>query len=82
MTTATTFVAFAYELRVANSMRFATLVLEHLSRHGINLHQLTVQSDWGTEFVGPANAKKNSPFVQLLEQVYGVTHRTIPVATP
>ncbi|MDH7561452.1 MAG: hypothetical protein QHJ34_14710, partial [bacterium] len=25
---------------------------------------------------------KNSPFVQLLEQVYGVTHRTIPVATP
>jgi len=80
--TGLTFVSFAYELSIENSMRFAALVLEHLRRHGVALKGATVQSDWGTEFVGPTNAKKTSPFVQLLEGGYGITHRTIPVATP
>lgn len=80
--TGITFISFAYELSIQNSMRFAVWVLEHLARHGIDLKNLSIQSDWGVEFMRPRNAKSSNPFVKLLEQGYGVCHRTIPPATP
>ena len=80
--TGITYVAFAYEVSQTNSMRFVTLVLEHLKAHGIRLQDVSIQTDWGSEFTGPTNAKKRSPVVQLIEDVYGATHTTIPPATP
>jgi len=80
--TGITYVAFAYEASQTNSMRFVTLVLEHLKAHGIRLQDVSIQTDWGSEFTGPTNAKKRSPVVQLIEDVYGATHTTIPPATP
>ena len=80
--TGITYVAFAYELSVTNSMRFVALVMEHLKAHGIAPENVTIQTDWGTEFTGPVNAKKRSPLLRLIEDIYGATHTTIPPATP
>jgi hypothetical protein len=82
VTTSLTFVALAYEKSIINAARFIFLVLSHLKRFGVDLSSTVIQTDWGTEFLGPTNSKEPSLFVKVIEETFKATHTTIPVATP
>ena len=80
--TAATFFAYAYERSITNSMRFGALLLSHLSKYGIPLEEITIQTDNGAEFIGSIYAWADSGFSVMIEKGYGAKHNTIPVATP
>lgn len=76
------FVCLAYEASEINSLRFVHLLFQHLIRHGVDVHQTTVQTDNGAEFIGSVTAKRTSAFTRLVEEEYHARHTTIPVRTP
>jgi transposase InsO family protein len=76
------YVCLAYEASEINSLRFIHVLFQHLIHRGVDVHQLTVQTDNGSEFLGSVHAKRTSPFTRLVEQRYGARHTTIPVRTP
>lgn len=80
--TGTTFICYAYQLSTLHSARFIALCLDHFHRYGLDLSQITVQSDNGPEFIGSITAKKDSLFTHVIESTFGARHRTIPPATP
>lgn len=47
--------------------------------YGINLREITFQTDNGSEFIGCIFKKKPSGFTELVEKVYLARHQTIPV---
>ncbi len=82
VTTGIAFVCLAYERSEINSLRFAHLLFQHLLRHGVDVTQLAMQTDNGSEFIGHVTAKRTSAFTRLVEQRYGARHLTIPVRAP
>jgi len=80
--TGTTFICYAHQLSTLNSARFIALCLDHFRSYGLDLSQITVQSDNGPEFIGSITAKKDSLFTHVIESTFGAWHRTIPPATP
>jgi transposase len=71
------FLGYAQELSLTYAELFARRIVEHLQAHGVELPQVTVQSDNGSEFIGSWQAKEPSAFTVTLEEA-GVRHRTIP----
>jgi transposase InsO family protein len=61
------------------AFKFAQAILEHLKGYGINLREITFQTDNGSEFIGCIFKKKPSGFTELVEKVYLARHQTIPV---
>ncbi|HXG33877.1 MAG TPA: hypothetical protein VNJ11_10965 [Bryobacteraceae bacterium] len=61
-------------------MLFADRLLEHFRRSGVDLAQLVVQTDHGSEFGGTWNRRHGlPPFTKLVEQTYGCgAHRFNP----
>jgi transposase len=80
--TGTTFVCYAHQLSTLNSARFIALCFDHFRRYGLDLSQITVQTDNGSEFIGSITAKKDSLFTRTIEKTFGARHCTIPPATP
>jgi transposase len=77
--TGVSFFCYAFEHSEINSIRFAQAILEHLKGYGINLREITFQTDNGSEFIGCIFKKKPSGFTELVEKVYLARHQTIPV---
>jgi hypothetical protein len=73
------FFCYTFEHSQINSIRFAQTILEHLKRYGVNLREITFQTDNGSEFIGCIFKKKPSGFTELVEKVYLARHQTIPV---
>jgi transposase InsO family protein len=80
--TGTTFICYAYQLSTFNSARFIALCLDHFRSHGLDLSQITIQTDNGSEFIGSITAKRDSLFTRVVEKTFGARHVTIPPATP
>ena len=80
--TGTTFIAFAYEYSLLYSIRFVTMLLEHLKAYQILLEDVTIQTDNGSEFIGSVYSREDSGFSRVIEDKYFAKHVTIPVATP
>lgn len=80
--TGTTFVCYAQQLSTLSSARFIGLCLEAFLRYGLDLSQITVQTDNGSEFIGSITAKKDSLFTRVIEETFGARHCTFPRATP
>jgi transposase len=80
--TSTTFVCYAYQLSTLNSARFIALCLDHFRTHGLDLSQITIQTDNGSEFIGSITAKNDSLFTSVIENTFAARHSTIPPATP
>jgi transposase len=80
--TGAVFISFARENTNINAASFITYVLEHLQRHNITVAEVVVQTDNGTEFVGPWSAKSDSLFTRMVQQAYGATHVRIPRGRP
>jgi hypothetical protein len=57
------------------AFKFAQAILEHLKGYGINLRQITFQTDNGSEFIGCIFKKKPSGFTELVEKVYLARHQ-------
>ena len=78
------FVSFARENTSTNASIFAKVILDHLQSCGVNLKEITVQTDNGSEFVivynrkNPVSSvKRLSPFEKMLKR-YNVYHSRIP----
>ncbi|TKJ28959.1 MAG: hypothetical protein CEE40_10175 [Chloroflexi bacterium B3_Chlor] len=80
--TSTTFICYAHQLSTFNSARFVALCLYHFRSHGLDLSQITIQTDNGAEFIGSILAKRDSLFTRVVEKTFGARHSTIPPATP
>ena len=71
------FLAFASECTVTNSIIFVSAFLNHLKNAGLDISQVTIQTDNGSEFSGMDKSKKESGFVYAIEKV-GAQHSFIP----
>lgn len=56
------FLTRAFELSIAESMRFTPAVFHDLAFTGIPVGEPCVQSDWGSQLVVPPDAKRTPPF--------------------
>jgi len=80
--TGTTFICYAHQLSTFNSAKFIALCLDHFRSYALDLSQITIQTDNGSEFIGSITAKKDSLFTRVVEKTFGANHSTIPPATP
>lgn len=80
--TGAAFFSFAHEKTNTNAASFITYLLEHLSRHGITVSEVTIQSDNGSEFCGNWTPQSQSIFTHMVEKVYGAKHIRIPRGKP
>ncbi len=78
VTTGLLYLGFSNELSLSYATLFAERICQHLVRCGIDLSQVTWQSDNGSEFIGSWQAKEDSAFTKALEAHPGQQHRTIP----
>jgi len=76
------FTAYARERALVYSRLFLDRLLKHLKACGVDLRQVTVQTDNGSEFIGSWQKKGPSGFTELIERKQGATHRTIPPRSP
>ncbi len=58
------FIGFAREKSRANVVAFLHYIIEHLSKHGVDLSKTIIQTDNGTEFITGFNSKKDSLFTK------------------
>ena len=77
VTTGALFLAFADKQSLTCATLFIERVIEHLKDHGIDMSQVTVQTDKGCEFIGSWQAKEESAFTKTIED-NRATHKTIP----
>jgi transposase len=72
------YIAHARANNCVNAANFLVLLAEHLTEHGIDLKQVTVQTDNGAEFVGNWRQRKDSLFTHMAEKVFHMRHDRIP----
>jgi transposase len=77
--TGTTFICYGWEHTLINSVRFVSILFEHLRSFGIHGSEVIIQTDNGSEFIGSIYAKERSLFTTTIEDTYRGIHRTIPV---
>jgi transposase len=72
------FYDYAREKSSTNTTMFILRLGEHLKRHGVDLRQVTIQTDNGTEFTTPWNSIELAPFSKAVERIWKAQHITIP----
>lgn len=76
--TGTTFLGYADSRSLDYSVYFIQTILSHLDKSGIDLTEVRIQTDNGSEFIGSVMAKNPSAFTNVIENDYMATHKTIP----
>ena len=76
--TGTTFISYAYEKSATNAGIFLLYLAGHLQRMGVDLTQVTWQTDNGSEFIGSWNRKKGQTLFEEVAQWFGSKTITIP----
>lgn len=71
------FLALASECNLINSINFVNIFLNHLKNSGIDLSQVIIQTDNGSEFSGADKYEKNKGFVHSIKNM-GAQHVFIP----
>lgn len=77
--TGLTFICYAWEHTLINSVRFIETIFTQLRAFGIHGSELVIQTDNGSEFIGNINAKADSLFTSTIEQIHHGKHKTIPI---
>jgi transposase len=72
------FTGYADELSLTYANLFIDLILDHLTRCGVDHKGHRIQTDNGTEFIGHWAATNPSAFTKTIEKRTGLTHHTIP----
>jgi transposase len=75
--TGATFLAYGSEISVTYAELTVRRLLEHLQTYGIDLGQVVIQTDSGSEFDGQAMSKTDRGFTHTIEQVFGAHHRRV-----
>jgi len=81
--TGMSFICFAHEKNATNAALFAELLCGHLKTCGVDLTQVEIQTDNGSEFVVPYNSKnpssafQRSPFEKIIDK-YKLNRSRIP----
>lgn len=80
-----TFVAYSWAATLENAKRFADALLGHLRSYAIDLNQVTIQTDHGSEFDMAAPSRwacpEKSAFVQTVKS-HGARYMAIPIKRP
>lgn len=77
--TGLTFLGYAEENSATYACLFADRICRHLADHGLDLDQVTFQTDNGVEFIGGKDGKgKTHGFPHIVEDIYKSHHRRIP----
>lgn len=77
--TGTMYICYAREHTLINSVRFVSMLFEHLRQFGVHGSEITIQTDNGSEFIGSIFAKERSLFTVTIEDIYHGIHKTIPI---
>jgi transposase-like protein len=72
------FLAYSDTYGVAESEAVVRRFLKHLARQGVDLTEVLVQTDAGSEFDGTVVRPKGHGFTHTIEQDFGATHRVVP----
>jgi transposase len=80
--TGATFLAYGNELSLTYAELTARRLLAHLKTHGIDLTDVVVQTDRGSEFDGQAVNKTETGFTHTIEKIFGAHHRLLVKANP
>jgi hypothetical protein len=74
LSTGAQFLAYADEISVTYSILTTRRLLQHLESHGVDLREVIIQSDNGTEFDGGRLDKSVPGFVHLIEKDFNACH--------
>ena len=72
------FLAYADEISLTYAERLAERLLAHLQEQGLDLSEVVIQTDNGSEFDGASRRKTDRGFTHTIEQIHGAQHRFIP----
>ena len=72
------FLGFANEKSASNACLFAQILCGHLKGCGINMKQLKLQTDNGSEFIGCFRADRTRDGFESIVSSFGSTHKRIP----
>jgi transposase-like protein len=72
------FFSYAMEKSSTNTTMFILLLAQHLAQHGVDLQEVTIQTDNGTEFTSAWNSLEPSPFTKAIEMKLQAAHVRIP----
>ena len=78
LSTGAQFLAYADEISVTYATLTVKRLLEHLNEHGVNLLEVTIQSDNGSEFDGGRLGKQAPGFIYAIEKTFNAFHVYIP----
>ncbi len=74
LSTGAQFLAYADEISVTYSILTTRRLLQHLEKYGVDLREVIIQSDNGTEFDGGRLEKSVPGFVHLIERDFNACH--------
>ena len=72
---------YSNELSMEYATRTIKRFLTHLAVCGVDLSQVRVQTDWGSEYDGAARTPKENGFIRTIES-FGAQHRASPPGCP
>ena len=72
------FLGFANEKSSSNACLFAQILCEHLKKCGVNMKQLKVQTDNGSEFIGCFRQDRSRDGFEKTVNGFGASHKRIP----
>jgi hypothetical protein len=78
LSTGAQFLTYADEISVTYAAITARRLLEHLDKYGVDLTEVMIQSDNGSEFDGGHLNKSVPGFINAIEKEYPATHVYIP----
>jgi transposase len=73
------FLGFANEKSASNACLFARILCEHLQNCGVDMKQLKIQTDNGTEFIGCFRQDRSRDGFENVVTGFGAVHKRIPV---
>ena len=79
--TGSSWLGFSDELSMENATRLIERFLAHLSACGVDVDQVRIQTDWGSEFDGCSRIPKEGGFIRTIEGG-GAQHRPAPPGCP
>lgn len=76
------YLAYGHELSMSHATVAVARFLGHLKTYGVDLTQVTIQSDNGSEFDGATEHPRPFGFTHTVETLAGASHRFIPPGCP
>lgn len=72
------FLTYGNELSLTYAEITANRLLQHLEQYGVDLREVVIQSDNGSEFDGQTPRRRDRGFTHTIEETFSATHRHIP----